>query len=91
LPNFIVAIVEAAAEDPHSQVCVLSEQPFETQFAVQVNGRDGQAQRRVGCRHVWLVPIEERIGSGRTIVVQRLVDPQLEEASRFRVYLGVTS
>src|ERR1043166_340279 len=77
--HFIVTVREAAASDANTDVRIRSERVRESQFRIEVNRRDGHAQRHVIAIKFRTVQVIKRVASNRCVAFEGSVIAELQE------------
>ena len=86
--DFVVAVRKPAAGHANAQVGIGAQQVAETQFGIQVGGRDRQPQCEIGAQKIRVVVVVEGVARQWFPAFVRLVVAELNEVARDRVDLG---
>src|SRR5258708_8153205 len=88
LAHLLVAIGEAAAGEADAEIGIRAEGMGDAELGVEIDGRDGEAQGKVGFEEVGLVIIEKSIGGGGGAPLERHIVAKLDEFAFDGVNLG---
>src|SRR5579872_4145836 len=89
LPDLVITIRESAAREADRKIRGGAEQSLESQFRIDVNRRDGQAQGEIRAHERRLVIVVKGVGGEGGVPFQRLIVTKLDQFAFDRVDLGV--
>src|SRR5882724_1554300 len=79
LAQLLVAVGEAATGEADAEIGIRAEGMGDAELGVEIDGRDGEAQGKVGFEEVGLVIIEKGIGGGGGAPLERHIVAELDE------------
>src|SRR5579862_6648331 len=86
--DFIIVVAKPTASQAEGEIGFGPEAMDETEFGIQIHGRDRQPQREIGAQKIRLVMIIKGVTGERRVAFEGLIVTELNQVTLDRVNLG---